>query len=284
MRRCFAWWPFPRGKGLLLRLFRPRLRRGFLVETEPGIVVRGALDDYMPLTFLLATVENEPALLLSRELIRAGDTVFDVGAHVGLWVLGAARRAGASGRVHAFEPVGASRERLLDNLALNDLRGVVVQPFALGDRAGRVTAYAASHGNSAAAALVRREGVDRPFETTLVTLDDYCAEQGIDRVDFLKVDVEGAELLVFRGGARVLASADAPVVMFEVDDGLASSFGSSPAAVKRLLGACGYGIFRVDGRRLRPVSADAGHRCEDLFALTPTHFTRHPALRARLAR
>jgi FkbM family methyltransferase len=251
------------------------------MQVEPGIQVPANLDDYVLYGCFVHGYDKEPAVQLSRALIRKGDTVVDVGANVGLWVMGAARQAGLEGSVHAFEPVPDNFERLVANLSLNgfDVNRIRCQQRSLSDRSGRATFYAATNGNSGMGALAQREGVDRPIETTLLTLDSYCEEQSLTRVDFLKIDVEGAELLVLLGAQLLLASAEAPAIMFEADESLAASFTSSSAAVKALLHNYGYEIFRYHHSRLEQIEINQDHRHEDLFAFKRYHFSRHPRLK-----
>jgi len=108
----------------------------------------------------------------------------------------------------------------------------------------------------------------------MTTLDSYCDAVGIDSIAVVKVDVEGAERLVFEGGRRRLARDDGPAIMFEVNEELAALFGSSTVSVKRLLGDFGYRIFRFDGRALHEVRKEEHHSGEDLIAFKPTHFSR----------
>jgi hypothetical protein len=96
----------------------------------------------------------------------------------------------------------------------------------------------------------------------------------------MKVDVEGAELQVFRGAERILSGKAAPPVLFEIGDKLAALFGGSCRDVKRLLESHGYRIYRCHGRRLERVGAEEpSDALEDVFAFQPRHFE-HPALRA----
>ena len=87
----------------------------------------------------------------------------------------------------------------------------------------------------------------------------------------MKVDVEGAERLVFLGGRRTLSRADAPAIFFEVDERLCAAAGTTPGEVKALLIEYGYSVFEWRTRAFVPVAIDARHRHEDLFALKPRH-------------
>ncbi len=103
------------------------------------------------------------------------------------------------------------------------------------------------------------------------------------KIHFLKVDVEGAELEVFRGGSRLLSSSNAPAILFEVGSTMAARFGSSCRQVKVLLRDYGYEIFILRRKKLEPVLALEEHGQVDLFAFKPAHFQRHPWLGALAA-
>jgi FkbM family methyltransferase len=198
-----------------------------------------------------------------------------------LWVMGAARHAGPEGNVHAFEPVPENFARLTRNLALNGLDQVTCQQLALSDKCGHTVFYAATGRNSGVGSLKQRETDDRPMEIEVTTVDDYCDKHAILRIDLMKVDVEGAELFVFRGALRLLTSTEAPIIMFETDEILTARFGASSVSIKTLLHQHGYSFFRYDGRKLEPVTVDQFHHTqEDLFALKPAHFERHPLLKS----
>jgi len=281
MRAVLTRWPFGRGKGLLMRAFRRRLDgRSFVMTVEPGVIIPARLQDYVDYWVFVNGYDRQPQVRLSRDLVRPGDVVLDVGANIGLWAMGAAQRAGGSGSVHAFEPAAENYERLRAHVDLNVLRNVRCDRRGISDNSGSALIYGASNGNSGMASLVCHPGVDRPEPVELTTLDDYRAEQVIERVNFLKVDVEGAELQVFRGGAGVLSLPQAPVILFEAAEPLAARFGSSSSKVKSLLSEHGYGIYRYRRRALEPVPIDEPHAHEDLFAFKLQHFEEHPVLGA----
>jgi FkbM family methyltransferase len=272
-------WPFYRGRGVLLRAWAPRLRRPDLVfEVAPGLVVPAEVDDYMVHWCFVGDHERDPAFQLSHALLAQGDVVLDIGANVGLWALGAALRVGGSGVVHGFEPLPANFARLERNLALNQIGNVLCRPLALAEKPGRTTFFAPTEGNSGAGSLAPHAGAEQPVEVAVTTLDLYCAEQGISQVDFIKIDVEGGELVVFCGGQELLGQDHAPAIMLEVDEQFTADFGSSPIEVKRFLVDLGYEIYCVAGKHLRRVEVAERHRHADLFAFKPCHRRRYAHL------
>jgi FkbM family methyltransferase len=281
IRKCLLNWPLPRGKGILLRLFASRIQgRDFLMQVEPGVHVPADFSDYMIRDYFARAYDRDPSVKLSRALTSPGDVLFDVGANIGLWAMGAALRAGPSGRVEAFEPVPSTFARLSANVTLNELSTIRCHSRALSDHEGQTTFYAATDGNSGRSSLGRMPGVDLPIDVTLTTLDRFCEQEGITKIDFMKVDVEGAELQVFRGAERILSAKTAPPVLFEIGDRLAALFGGSCREVKRLLESHGYRIYRCRGRTLERVGAEEpSEALEDVFAFQERHLA-HPALRA----
>jgi FkbM family methyltransferase len=169
----------------------------------------------------------------------------DVGANIGLWALPAARRVGPRGHVWAIEPVPAVAQRLKAGAELSGIANLTCDEVALAERRERRTLYAGSTANSGGAGFIRRPEADAPFDVTTTTLDEFCASRGIDAVDVLKTDVEGAERLVFQGGERLLSSPAAPAVFFEVDSELTGSLGWTPQDTCATLRGFGYSIYRL---------------------------------------
>jgi FkbM family methyltransferase len=150
------------------------------------------------------------------ELLRAGDTFWDVGAHIGFFSLIASRIVLSSGRVHAFEPYGPSRARLQTNLDLNNAGNVSVSPQAVAAKAGLAQFYAARE--TPMWTLVRGMGEGPSIEVSCTTLDEQADVLG--EPTLIKVDVEGAEVDVLRGASRLLVSEHPPslIVEFTNDD------------------------------------------------------------------
>ncbi|WP_328996564.1 FkbM family methyltransferase [Kribbella sp. NBC_01245] len=164
----------------------------------------------------------EPAMrdFLHREL-RAGDVVMDVGANIGLHTLTAVRRLRGlgGGRVIAFEPADDCVRKLVATAAANGLAGsdvLEVVPVALGDRA-EVADLRADSRYDVADAGVRSLSGDGEIvqQVPVVRLDDWAAEHGLDRLDVVKLDVEGAEHAALSGGRRTLTRLKPRVVPVE---------------------------------------------------------------------
>ena len=150
-------------------------------------------------------------------LLPAEAVVFDVGANVGNWTRALLARCGDRiAQVHCFEPVEANIERIR---AIGDPK-VVVHPFAVGEQEETREFYSDFVG-SGIASLYLRDTPDAPAmrirQTVQVRpLDAVIAELGLQRIDLLKMDVEGAELEALRGLSNSVAQGIVRAFTFEI--------------------------------------------------------------------
>ena len=150
---------------------------------------------------------SQGEVVLFEQLVRAGDVVVEVGANVGAHTVPLAQRVGPAGRVFAFEPQRVLFQTICGNLALNSLTNTVVRNEAVGAAAGVVAvpsldySHPANYGGLALGPEADWAGKQVPIEPVpVVTLDSLQ----LLRCRLLKVDVEGMEADVIRGGAETL--------------------------------------------------------------------------------
>jgi FkbM family methyltransferase len=179
-------------------------------------------------------------------------TLVDVGANQGEVSLYAARRL-SQGRVIAFEPVDENYRRLANNVRLNGLTNVVTCNYCLGDRNGEVQLFAAEkqsskhrHGwNEGLASMFAVDAQTDSFSTAKICrLDDVLPKLNVDRLDVLKVDVEGAELHVLRG-ARESITRYRPNIIVEMNAETFKSAGYSVDELSAFLRSLNYDGFQI---------------------------------------
>lgn len=225
---------------------------------------------------------------LFLRLIQQEDTVFDVGANLGVYSLLFSRLVGRRGRVHAFEPGPPTFAGLNGHLEREGpCRNLTANHMAVGAAAGTATLYLPGddHGQASLSRQTAGSWTMAPavaeFAVPMTTLDAYAVEQNVARVDLIKIDVEGAELGVLQGGVRLLAR-DHPLLHLEVSYGWARAFGYGPAEVVAFLAGLGYSAFyRLQGevRLLRDPAAElaplsAGGSANLLCAVPELHAER----------
>ena len=156
---------------------------------------------------------EERSTEIARRLVKPGATVLDVGANIGYYTTLLARLVGENGRVIAFEPTEYYGNVLRKNLEANRIVNVELHPLGLSDRDQVLDIQIGG-----STATLHHPGVnplERSERIRLTTLDDFVASQGLTRIDFIKVDVDGHEPLFLRGARKTLAGFD-PLILMEV--------------------------------------------------------------------
>jgi FkbM family methyltransferase len=200
-----------------------------------------------PIAFHLlvdGTYEPETRNFLLRHLSPGGVFV-DVGANIGVFSVPAARRVGPAGQVLAVEASRRVFRFLEENIRLNNLSNVVLKECAACDRDATVELYEAPASSFGMGSLAPQFGA-APTGVRGRTLDDIIEEEGIRKVELLKVDVEGFEAAVFRGAERLLTGLRPPLIVFEfVDWAEARVPESRIGEAQRQLTGWGYRIWRL---------------------------------------
>jgi FkbM family methyltransferase len=185
-------------------------------------------------------------------------TVLDLGAHHGLYTTLMSRLVGPSGKVLAFEPSPRERRGLDRHLRLNGCNNVTVVPMAVSSSTGAAEFYLVENLRSGASSL-RRTALDGRFPKSarirvqVTSLDRYLGDTGINRVDFIKMDIEGAELEAFKGAKRLLTATNRPTLVVEMSDQVTKSWGYLCREKYDLLASWGYEWYAIqpDGRLTR---------------------------------
>jgi FkbM family methyltransferase len=170
--------------------------------------------------YLLGAFERSTLRTLQK-LANPGSVVFDIGANIGAHTLGLARSVGPAGRVFAFEPTDFAFAKLKRNLALNpelDSRTRAHQILLAEETGAQLppAIYASWPLLSNDALHPKHCGrLSTTSHATVNTLDAFVESEGINRLDLIKIDVDGHEYPVLRGGARTLARFQ-PVLLMEM--------------------------------------------------------------------
>jgi len=202
-----------------------------------------------------ARVDDETDLQAALLFSPSGGVVFDVGANFGLYTRFLSEAVGAAGRVYAFEPTPPMFEVLRNNAARLLNRNVRCQNLALSDHEGTMSMqvprsedgswnfYEASLSNHT------EPGGSSDWEVGVTRLDDFCQKEEVERIDFIKCDVEGHELEVLSGATTVLRRFS-PVILLEVNDSLTHSLHGKKVCA--LVESLGYAIHTFSEGRVKP--------------------------------
>ena len=190
-----------------------------------------------------------------RRTIGPGQTVLDIGANIGLFTVTMASVVGPTGRVYAFEPLEDLATLLARSVAENNFADrVVLERAAVSDKAGTGKLISASKTTNAGGAYLNNGLAPSGHDVTevkLITLDTYPVRRP---VHFIKIDVEGAELLAFRG-AKELLKQDRPVILSELHpEQLSKVSGCTSREFVAELESCDYKCHELRGSDLVPLT------------------------------
>ena len=212
-----------------------------------------------------------------RRLVGSGDIALDVGANIGVYSVLLSRLCGPEGKVWAFEPVPDTYWRLRETLALNRCENVTAVQAAVCERSASIKMNLfepqfAEWNSLGTPSMSAPDGTTVSPRTTVEvpahSLDQFCDAKRIERINFLKVDVEGFELSVFQGAKRLLENHQVDYICFEISKEPLKGAGIESRTVFEALEIHGYGAYRFDQRTRRfhgPVN-DTSESWSNFFA------------------
>ena len=185
---------------------------------------------------------------IMEEKIKVGNIVVDVGANIGLHTLNMAKIVGNTGQVFAFEPDPSNFEILRKNVKINNYQNIILEQKACADKHGRTTLYQSDH-----------PGMHRVFPQTkqakgqvqveLTSLDKYFIDSNLaDKINFIKIDVEGLEFSVLKGMKNILKNNKKIKILFENMQINTIQAGFTPIKLLNYLTSYDFKLFCLDDR------------------------------------
>lgn len=204
--------------GFAKHMFKPDVYRYGNPKKLDRLIKAGARGSFGDFLIILKEVFIDDDYKAGR-FLRAGDTVVDVGANVGIFTVKAAKRVGDKGRVIAIEPERENLKYLKRNVDANNLKNVTIIPKAAYNGKGvkklKVTDVPGWHSLKGIDNFTDYRGPVRYENVETDTLDCMLADAGVKTADFIKIDTEGAEVEVLEGAKGILASSN-PTLSMEV--------------------------------------------------------------------
>jgi FkbM family methyltransferase len=195
---------------------------------------------------------EKPEFDLVSKLIESDFKIFDIGANIGWYTLNFAKIFD-NVEVFSFEPIPNTYRQLKWNVEINNVINVKIFNFGFSNKCGMLQFYynPEESGNASAANLSGRDDSQKMI-LQVNRLDDFIVERG-GIVDFIKCDVEGAELFVFQGGLKTIME-NKPIIFTEMLRKWSAKFNYHPNEIINLLAGAGYRCFVARGMKLVEVS------------------------------
>ncbi len=203
------------------------------------------ISDYMEWLVYFG-IQAEPRESL-YQLVEKGNTVLDIGTNIGEVALNLAKLVGSSGVVHTFEPDPFVFSKLSKNYSLNTFTNIYLNNFALGDAEGELTISAEVNNNRGGTRVSSSSNEGNTVRVT--TVDHYADCLGINKIDVIKIDVEGYELKVLQGAMNSLRKFR-PALFIEINEANLNAQGDSASALIAFLNSLAYNkISEALGRK-----------------------------------
>ncbi|MFN0139722.1 MAG: FkbM family methyltransferase [Pyrinomonadaceae bacterium] len=216
-------------------------------------------------------ITNLVTELLQNEIVntkRPNPVFVDVGANFGWYTTLFHKCAGRGGQVHSFEPIPSTFSSLTKNYGLmGSPANVFINNLALGDKAGEITANLFL-GLPTGHASISDQGRDDaiPIKCRMTTLDSYLEEHKIANVDFVKVDIEGAEMMFLKGAERLFGQDVPPFWLMEMALNQTKNFGYRPNDLIEFIRArAEYAFYKIDEVEGKMIAID-GFADDDIGA------------------
>lgn len=180
-----------------------------------GLMIYNSRDIWVGRSLSMYGEFSEHEVKLFRELVNVGDVVLDIGANIGCHTLAFSKIVGPTGRVIAFEPERTNFTALAGNIAINNILNVYVNQIAVAEKPGLVAVPELDHNNTynyGGIELNKDYSKNFHYMIQSISLDNTSFE----KLDFIKIDVEGMEHDVLQGGKNIIQKTN-PIIYLEND-------------------------------------------------------------------
>jgi FkbM family methyltransferase len=249
-------------------------------DFDQDLTIELRLSEHMQSRIFWMGYYSQEVVSTLNDLLRPGMTLIDVGANIGEISMVSAKRVGGSGRVLAFEPLSSHADRLEANLRKNGLDWVSVARVAVSDYEGTTEIYEScgqgteSDEHFGLNSLYRAQDNVAAMESIgVTTLDSFLSRSPLDRIDVIKIDIEGSELPCLIGARETIARY-LPYIVVEVQSQSARAAGYEQGDILRELERHGY-QFQLIGPHgsLQRVDATTLRTYQNILCVPPQHPT-----------
>lgn len=182
-----------------------------------------------------------------KKVIKPGQVCFDIGGSFGWYTILLSKLVGENGQVYVFEPVPENYDALLKNIEINLCKNVLPNKLAIGEKNGKRELFIPDVGVSGSFAL---HNYDKRFDVVnsdITSIDYYCEKNKVSKINFIKADIEGAELLMLKGCVNTIKRF-APIFFLEVQEKSTNLFGYKPKEIFDFLFSLGYESYYVSDK------------------------------------
>ncbi len=234
----------------------------FYISTKTGSILLSTFGDIPRVLYKLEFLNKQKksfeykTISLFEKLVETSSVIFDIGANVGLLSV-IASRTNKKATIHSFEPSSKTYQVLNYNIELNKCPNILVNQMALSNAQGEVVLYTPESEFKDFDDSFKTISIDKAIDTNqsksaekvrMSTFDTYVFENQIRDVSLIKIDIEGAELLFFRGAAKYFTDNknNLPILVFENTENNNQRFNYTVTDTLAYLSKFGFRIYNYD--------------------------------------
>jgi len=217
-------------------------------STDVKIICSPTDERIAPIEILNFNYYEKTDFEMVLKLLEDDMTIFDIGANIGWYVINLSKKY-PHAHIYAFEPIPKTFDYLNKNVSLNEISNVSLFNFGFANKEGKIEFYyyPEGSGNASLANVSGSKNIEKII-CHVRKLDTFINENDL-HLDFIKCDVEGAELFVFKGGITAIER-DRPIIFTELLRKWSTKFNYHPNELINLLKNLGYGCFSAKGDKL----------------------------------
>lgn len=210
--------------------------------------------------YYLGIYEPEETRMI-KSMVKEGMAVLDIGANIGYFSMVMANLVSPQGKVYSFEPNPQMFERLQKNLEINPnlSEQIEIHQLAIGEKEGKANFFCPPVGFEGLGGLqnTNRISINNVINVDVITLDKFIEDNNIQRLDFIKLDVEGGEFDVLRGAKNTLNKYH-PTILFEAEEENTAAYGYRVFQLLSYLENLGYIVKKAGNVNFVAIPTDNG--------------------------
>jgi len=197
----------------------------------------------------ILTGEIEPSQTeLMGKIVKPGMVVFDLGANFGWFTLVLSKLVGNLGKVYSFEADPSLVNTLRENVKLNNFSNVLIQPIAVSNKTG-ISKFSLNESYDTRNQLDSISPSKNTVDVKITSLDEFCIKEKLEKVDFIKMDIEGSEPKALEGMKKIISENPQLKIITEFNQNAMLSVGSSSEDMINFLHNSGFVIEEIDEKK-----------------------------------